>query len=66
MPQETRRFVEVRLLVIVTIDINSDELRDALKHEPRQPSSVAAVVGAEVVSNLESVPYVEVAIVSVV
>ena len=64
MPHTKSRFVEVRLLVIVTIDINSDDLSDALKRENRQPSSLAEVVGNEVVSNLESVPYVEVAITS--
>ena len=65
MPQLKSRFVEVRLLVIVTVDINSDDLSDTLKRENRQPSSLAEVVGNEVVSNLESVPYVEVAITSV-
>jgi len=50
--------------VIVTVDLNSDDLSDALKRE-HQPTSVAEVVGAEVVSNLESVPYIEVAITSV-
>lgn len=65
MPHTKCRFVEVRLLVIVTVDINSDDLSDALKRENRQPSSLAEVVGNEVVSNLESVPYVEVAITSV-
>ena len=65
MPQLKSRFVEVRLLVIVTVDINSDDLSDTLRREHRQPSSLAEVVGNEVVSNLESVPYVEVAITSV-
>lgn len=54
------RLVEVRLLVIVTVDLTSEELSDALKHH--QHPSVAEVVGAEVVSNLESVPYIEVAV----
>lgn len=62
MLQRSSRLIEVRLLVLVTIDLSSDELSEALKHEHRQPSSVAEVIGAEIVSNLESVPYVEVAI----
>lgn len=65
MSTRKSRLVEVRLLVIVTVNLSADDLSDALKHEHRQPSSIAEVVGAEVVSNLESVPYVEVAIASV-
>jgi hypothetical protein len=65
MADPKARRLEIRLLVIVTVDLTSDELIDALKHEHRQPSSVAEVVGAEVISNLESVPYVDVAIASV-
>jgi len=65
MAHSTSRLVEVRLLVIVTVDINSDDLSDALKREHVPCPSVAEVVGAEIVSNLESVPYVEVAITSV-
>lgn len=64
MPDAKSRLLEVRLLVLVTVDLNSEDLSDALKRE-RQPASVAEVVGAEIVSNLESVPYVEVAITSV-
>lgn len=65
MPDATSRLLEVRLLVLVTVDLNSDDLSDALKRERRPSTSVAEVVGAEIVSNLESVPYVEVAITSV-
>lgn len=64
MPSGQKRHVEIRLLVIVTIDITNPELTDALKAEHRQPSSVAEVVAEEVVSNLESVSYVDTAIVS--
>jgi hypothetical protein len=64
MTSRTKRHAEIRLLVIVTIDITSDELAEALKARHRQPSSLADVVGQEVVSNLESVPYVDTAIVS--
>jgi hypothetical protein len=60
----SKRTVEVRLLVIVFVDLSDPELTEALKAETRQPSSIAEVVGQEVVSNLESVSYVDTAIVS--
>lgn len=64
MPQEPKRHVEVRLLVIALIDLTSHDLSEALKIQRHQPSSVAEVVAQEVVSNLESVSYVDTAIVS--
>ena len=63
MPQP-KRHIEVRMLVIAIIDLTDPELADALKAEHRQPSSVAELVAAEVVSNLESVSYIDTAIVS--
>ena len=63
MPQP-KRTVEVRMLVIAIIDLADPELAEALKAEHRQPSSVAEMVAEEVVSNLESVSYVDTAIVS--
>ena len=51
-------------LVVATIDIANDELIAVLKAERRQPSSVPEVVAEEIVSNLESVAYVQTAIVS--
>ena len=60
----SKRTVEVRLLVIVFVDLTNSELTDVLKAEHRQPSSIGEVVGQEIVSNLESVSYVETAIVS--
>lgn len=59
-----KRTAEVRLLVIAVIDLADPELAGALKAEHRQPSSVAELVAQEVVSNLESVSYVDAAIVS--
>jgi hypothetical protein len=58
-----RRLFDVRLLVLATIDINADELADALKAANATASSLADVVAAEVTSNLESVPYVVSAVV---
>jgi hypothetical protein len=62
MPQP-KRTVEVRMLVIAIIDLADHALAEALK-ATKQPSSVSDVVSAEVVSNLESVSYVDAAIVS--
>ena len=50
--------------VIVDVDITDPEFIDALKSEHRQPSSVTEVVTSEVVSNLESVSYIDSVIVS--
>lgn len=55
---------EIRLLVIATIDLANPDLAEALRAEHRQPSSVPQLVAEEVVSNLESVSYVDTAIVS--
>jgi hypothetical protein len=63
MPQ-AKRTTEVRLFVIAIIDLTDPGLTDALQAEHKQPSSVADLVAAEVVSNLESVSYVDAAIVS--
>ena len=62
MPQP-KRTIEVRMLVIAIVDLTDVALADALKAETRQPSSVAQLVASEVVSNLESVPYIDTAIV---
>ena len=64
MPASSKRTVEVRLLVIVFVDLASPELADALKAEHSQPRSIREVVSHEVLSNLESVSYVDTAIVS--
>ena len=60
MDASDKRLVEVRLLVLVSVNVNSDEFIEHIRRH--QNASVADVVSSEVVSNLESVPYVEVAI----
>lgn len=64
MPELPKRLFEVRLLVVVTIDMTDPALAEAVKTHPHQPSSVAEIVAEEVVSNLDSVSYVDAAIVS--
>jgi hypothetical protein len=63
MPQP-KRTIEVRMLVIAIIDLTDLGLADSLKARARQPSSVAELVASEVVSNLESVSYIDTATVS--
>jgi hypothetical protein len=63
MPQP-KRTTEVRMLVIAIVDLTDPALTETLKAQHRQPSSVAEIVAEEVVSNLESVSYVDAAIVS--
>lgn len=64
MSSDQKRIVEVCLIVIVRVDLTEPSLTDALAASTRQPSSLAEVVSSEVVSNLESVSYVESVIVS--
>ena len=64
MSSDRKRIVEVRLIVIVLVDLTEPGLTDALAALGRQPSSLADVVSSEVVSNLESVSYIESVIVS--
>jgi len=61
MSNTSKRVVEVRLIVIVHLDVTNDEFVQALAAEGK---SVAQVVASEVVSNLESVSYVLSAIAS--
>jgi hypothetical protein len=61
---DRKRIVEVRLIVIVLVDLTEPSLTEALAASGRQPSSLADLVSSEVVSNLESVSYVESVIVS--
>ena len=51
-----KRFTEVRLLLVVTVEINHEQFVDLVRNS--RHDSVARVVSAEVVSNLESMPYV--------
>lgn len=64
MSTDRKRIVEVRLIVIVLVDLTEPSLTEALAASGGQPSSLAAVVSSEIVSNLESVSYVESVIVS--
>jgi hypothetical protein len=60
----SKRTVEVRLLVIVFVDQTDPELTHVLTTGRRQTTSIADIVRQEVVSNLESVSYVDAALVS--
>ena len=64
MSSDPKRIVEVRMIVIVVVDVTEPSFIEALAASGSNPSSVAQVVSSEVVSNLESVSYVESAIVS--
>jgi hypothetical protein len=64
MSTDHKRIVEVRLIVIVMVNLTEPSLTEALAASGGQPSSLAHVVSSEVVSNLESVSYVESVIVS--
>jgi hypothetical protein len=59
MSSDRKRIVEVRMMVIVFVDLTKPGLTEALAAAQRQPSSIAHVISAEVASNLESVSYVE-------
>jgi hypothetical protein len=52
------------MIVIVLVDVTDPSLADALAASDNTPSSLADVVSSEVLSNLESVSYVESVIVS--
>jgi hypothetical protein len=64
MSSDQKRIVEVRLIVIVLVDVTEPSFTEALAASGNNPSSVATVVSSEVVSNLESVSYIESVIVS--
>jgi hypothetical protein len=64
MSHDRKRIVEVRMIVIVLVDVTDPSLADALAASDNTPSSLADVVSSEVLSNLESVSYVESVIVS--
>ena len=64
MSRDPKRIVEVRMIVIVLVDVMDPSFIEALAASASNPSSVAQVVSSEVVSNLESVSYVESVIVS--
>src|SRR5438128_364670 len=56
--------VEVRMIVIVSVDVTEPGFVEALAASGSNPTSVTHVVSSEVMSNLESVSYVESVIVS--
>lgn len=56
--------VELRMIAIVVVDVASPALLDILASPGKNQSTVAEIVSSEVESNLESVDYVEAAIVS--
>lgn len=60
MDAESKRTVEVHLIVVVVVRVDTSEFIETLKQQGK--ASVAELVAAEIVSNLESVPYVEFAI----
>ena len=64
MSSDQKRVVEVRMIIIVGVDVTAPSFVETLVASPKNPSSVAEVVSSEVVSNLESVSYVEAVIVS--
>ena len=64
MSSGQKRIVEIRLIVIVLVDITEPSLTEALTAASTKPPSVAQVVASEVSSNLESVPYVKTVVVS--
>lgn len=52
-----KRIVEVRLIVMVRIDITHQEFTDSLAASGSE--HIAEVISSEIVSNLESISYVE-------
>lgn len=57
MEVDRERLIEVRLLVFVVVDASHEEFVDVVRLN--RSTSVAELVSSEVVSNLESVPFVE-------
>jgi len=57
MPGDDSHYLTVRLTVAVAVDPSDDELVERVE-EPTGPFSIIEVVGAEILSNLESVSYV--------
>ena len=64
MTMPNKRWVEVRMIVTMSIDVTHAALDEVLKTRVVNPSSLAQVVASEVVSNLESLPFIELAIVT--
>lgn len=64
MISNRKRVIEVRFIVIVLVDLAEPSLTEALAAVGSKSSTLADVVSSEIVSNLESVSYVESVIVS--
>ena len=64
MSSDRKRIIEVRMIVIVMVNVADPSLIEVLAATAKNPSSLSEVVSSEVVSNLESVSYVEAVIVS--
>ena len=64
MTNDGTRTVDIRLIVIVAVDVAAPALADIVEQSGRNPPSVADIVSSEVLSNLESVRYVEAVTVS--
>lgn len=62
MAAQSGRRTEIRLIVLATINLTDSELLDELSAKPGR--TVADVVTDEIATNLESVSYVDAAIVS--
>jgi hypothetical protein len=63
MGDQLKRIAEIRLIVTVLVDLADEQLKETLAKSGKT-SSVAEVVSSEVVSNLESVSYIDAAVVS--
>jgi hypothetical protein len=64
MNERPKVTAELRFIVIVVIDLTDSILADHLVGTGRPAASVAEVVASEVISNLESVSYIDAVIVS--
>ena len=64
MSSDRKRIIEVRMIVIVLVDVTEPSFIEALTAMGINPASVAQVVSSEIIANLESVSYVESVIVS--
>ena len=61
MSPDPKRIVEVRLIVIVLVDITAPTLTGAFTTADQKPSSLADIIASVVTTHLESLSYVEAA-----
>lgn len=64
MSHASKRTAEVRLLVIAWVDLGDPTLAETLTQNTSKARSIADIVSAEIVSNLESIAYIEDAVAS--